>query len=76
MLYINKDYFDGQADLSLCQSCTPLTPFLHFATYKAPITHCLLVDSSTVVCWTSLLVILGVLSLFCHFYSILDGKSS
>ena len=31
--------------------------------------HCILVDSSNVICWTSPLVILGVLGLFCCFYS-------
>ena len=30
--------------------------------------HCILVDSSTVICWTSPFVILGVLNLFCRFY--------
>ena len=35
------------------------------------VTHCILVDSSTVICWTSLFVILGVIGLFCSFYSIL-----
>ena len=34
----------------------------------------LLVDSSTVICWTSPFVILGVLGVFCRFYSIFDGK--
>ena len=34
-----------------------------------------LVDSSTVICWTSPFVILGVSGLFCHFYSIFDRKS-
>ena len=38
------------------------------------LTHCILVDSSTVICWMSPLVILGVLGLFCHFYSIFDEK--
>ena len=32
-------------------------------------------DSSTVICWTSPFAILGVLGLFCCFYSISDGKS-
>ena len=36
--------------------------------------HCILVDSSTVIYWTSPFVILGVLGLFCGFYSIFDGK--
>ena len=31
------------------------------------LTHCILVDSSTVICWTSPVVILGVLGLFCRF---------
>ena len=34
-------------------------------------THCILVDSSTYICWTSPFVILGV---FCCFYSNFDGK--
>ena len=33
--------------------------------------HCLLMDSSTFIFWTSLFVILGVSGLFCRFYSIL-----
>ena len=37
--------------------------------------HCILVDCSTVICWMSLFVILEVMGLFCHFYSIFDGKS-
>ena len=39
------------------------------------LTHCILVDSSTVICWTSPFVILGVSGLFFCFYSIFDGKS-
>ena len=39
------------------------------------LTHCILMDSSTVICWTSAFVTLGVSGLFCHFYSVLDGKS-
>ena len=39
------------------------------------LTHFILVDSSTVICWMSLFVILGVSGLFCCFYSIFDGKS-
>ena len=35
----------------------------------------LLVESSTVIYWTSPITILGVSGLFCHFYSIFDGKS-
>ena len=35
----------------------------------------LLMDSSTVICWISPLVILGVSGLFCCFYSSFDGKS-
>ena len=36
--------------------------------------HCILVVSSTVICWTSPLVILGVSGLVCCLYSIFDGK--
>ena len=43
------------------------------ATYS--LTQCILVDSSTVICWTSPFVILGVSGLFCHIYSIFNGKS-
>ena len=39
------------------------------------LTHCILVDSSTLICWTSPFVILGVSDLLCRFYSIFDGKS-
>ena len=39
------------------------------------LTYCILVDSSTVICWTSPFVILWVSGLFCCFYSIFDGKS-
>ena len=37
--------------------------------------HCILVDSSTNICWMSPFVILGVSGLFCRFYFIFDGKS-
>ena len=43
--------------------------------YPFIFTHCILVDSSTVIYWTGPLVIIGVLSLFCRFYSSFDGKS-
>ena len=39
------------------------------------VTHCILVDSSTVIYWTSLFVILGVSHLFRRLYSIFDEKS-
>ena len=38
-------------------------------------THRLVVDSSTVICWTSTIVTFGVLDPFCLLYSISDGKS-
>ena len=38
-------------------------------------THCILVDSSTDMRWTSPFVILGVPGLFCRFHSNFDGKS-
>ena len=40
-----------------------------------PSNHCILVDSSTVICWMRPVVILGVSGLFCYFHSIFDGKS-
>ena len=39
------------------------------------LTHCLLADSSTVICWTSPFVILEMSDLFYHYYSVFDGKS-
>ena len=41
---------------------------------KLPLTHCILVDSSTVICWTQQFVILGVFCLLKRFYSSFDGK--
>ena len=38
----------------------------------ATLTYCILVDSSTAICWMSVFVILGMSGLFCHFYSIFD----
>ena len=38
------------------------------------LTHCILVNSSTIRCWMSICAILGVSGLFCPFYSIFDGK--
>ena len=38
-------------------------------------THCISVDSSAIIYWTSAFVILGMSGLFCRFNSILDGKS-
>ena len=37
--------------------------------------HCILMDSSTVICWKSPFAILRVSGLFCCLYSIFDGKS-
>ena len=51
---------------------------LHLELYSLPscsLTHYILVDSSTVICWTGPFVILGSSDLFCCFYSIFDGKS-
>ena len=48
--------------------------FTVFQAY-AILTSCILVDSLTVVCWTSPFVILSVHCLLCRFNSILDGKS-
>ena len=33
------------------------------------LTYCILVDSSTVLCWLRPFIILGMLDLYCHFYS-------
>ena len=42
--------------------------------YPYALTHYILVDPSSVICWTSLFVILGVLGLSCCFYSIFLWK--
>ena len=44
---------------------------LHLELFLA---HCILVDTSTVICWVSPFVILGVSGQFCHFYFIFAGK--
>ena len=41
---------------------------------KASLTHSILVNSFTVICWVSPCVILGVSGLFCNFCSIFDEK--
>ena len=43
--------------------------------YLQPLTQCILVDSSTVICWMNPIVILGVSGQFCLFYSSFGGKS-
>ena len=53
----------------IMEQCTSLSP-----TKNNYLTPCILVGSSTVICWMSPLVILGVSGLFFHFYSIFDGK--
>ena len=51
--------------------------YQHFINKRIPLTHCILVDSSTVTCWVGpfVIFILGVSGLFCQFYSIFNGKS-
>ena len=41
---------------------------------KNVLAHCILVDSSTVICWMSPFVILGPSVLFCRLYSLVDKK--
>ena len=50
--------------------------FVHFYLYNHRIgfAHCILVESSTVICWTSSFVILGVPGLFCRCYYIFLWK--
>ena len=51
-------------------------PSCEIQTYATSLsTHCILVNSSTVICGKSPFVILGVNSLFSRFISIFDGKS-
>ena len=66
-LYIGKIRIKlNHAKLVLVSTCT-----VHFHVS----THCIPVDSPTVICWTSPFIILGMSGLFCHFSSIFDGKS-
>ena len=44
---------------------------MNYGKNNSHLTHCILVDSSSVTCWTSPFVILGVSSLFRCFNSIL-----
>ena len=63
---------DGQLlQNSLCQPSSKWEPLSNWGR----LTHCIPVDSSTVIYWLSPFVILGVSGLFCRFYSIFDGKS-
>ena len=48
---------------------------IHLKLNGYTLTHCILIDSSTVICWTSPFAILGVSGLFCHFYTVFVGKS-
>ena len=43
-------------------------PYKTFRKIQTCLTHCLLIDSSAVISWTSPYVILGVSGLFCRFY--------
>ena len=53
----------------------PCCLYIYLFSYFGALTHCILVDSSTIICWASPFVILRVSDLFCCFYSIFDGKS-
>ena len=48
---------------------------LHCLHYSIILTYCILVESSTVICWTSPFVISEVSCLFYSFCSIFDGQS-
>ena len=43
--------------------------------YPYSFNPCILVDSSTVICWTISFVILGMWVLFCSFYSFFEANS-
>ena len=60
---------DSELILKLCDS-TPKGNSFFLEEQLTPLTHHLLVDSSTVICRTSPFAILGVSGLFCCFYSI------
>ena len=47
----------------------------HLGLLCLQINHCILVDSSTVICWTSPFVLSGVSGVFCRLYTFSDGKS-
>ena len=51
-----------------------MTGLLMVKAYPFTLSQCILEDSFTVMCWTGPFVILGMLGLFCHFYSIFDGN--
>ena len=82
----NMVYFENKTPQKVFENSKPKTGLIiipdenSFCSYF-PITYCLLVNSSTVslystvICWTSPFVGLGVSGLFCHFNSIFDRKS-
>ena len=51
-----------------------MTELLPMKVYSFILTHCILVHSSTVICWMRPFVIIGVSGLFSRFYSIFDWK--
>ena len=60
-VYITQDIFSFP---------TP-TPEKNIQESRSILTHCILVDPSTVICWTNPFVILGVSCLFCRFYPVI-----
>ena len=60
-------------DLPYLDSCC-LQMYLFSVLAFYVLTHCILIDSSTVICWTSPFVILEMSALFCGFYSYFDRK--
>ena len=88
-MLFSQAYNSFSSDLILCLKSNSVDPnqtapedqpdqdlnCAHFMIKNINLTHCILVDSSTVVYWRSPFVILGVSDLFCYVYSIFDGKS-
>ena len=74
-LYTKEMLYTAYTPTVMHQSfVTTVLHWLRSCLEKNSLTHCILVDSSTAICWMCPFLILGVLGLFCHFYSIFDGK--
>ena len=73
-IIISKDLIHRTLIDASASACSPCSNTISIDVCTL-LTHCILVNSSTAICWTSPHVILGVLGLFTCFYSIFDGKS-
>ena len=65
-----KQQFKARHSPRKANSISLLKSWSPFRREAKKLTHCILIDNSTVKCQMSPVVILGVSGLFCHVYSI------